>query len=112
MMKRRYLRTVSSCSESKNKKGSLVSCNHGSISLIYIYQQLHVPTISLQQLPTMPEKRKTREYYNEESVSVGVVLDMYPAIKECFEGDAVLMETSVRVTDDMYQSLRTGKYKT
>ena len=38
----------------------------------------------------MPEKRKTRDFYHEELVVVGAVLDKYPAIKECFEGDTVL----------------------
>lgn len=53
----------------------------------------------------MPEKRKTRDFYHEELVVVGAVLDKYPAIKECFEGDTVLMQTPIRISDEMYQSL-------
>lgn len=65
----------------------------------------------LLKIPTMPEKRKTRDFYHEELVVVGTILDKYPAIKEILSGDTVLMETSVRVTDDMYQSLGIGSNK-
>ena len=59
----------------------------------------------------MTGKRKSRDYYIEEKVTVGEILEKYPAIKDALSGDAGLMKASVRVPDDMYHSLGLGGVK-
>ncbi len=61
--------------------------------------------------PTMPGKRKSREFYHEEVVIVEKVLEKYPAIKELFSGDTGLLKTPIRVPDEMYHSLSVGNNK-
>lgn len=59
----------------------------------------------------MAGKRKSRDYYSEEKVTVEEILEKYPAIKDALSGDASLMKASVRVPDDMYHSLGLGGVK-
>ena len=59
----------------------------------------------------MSGKRKTRGFYHDEKVVVGVVLENYPAIKEAFAGDIVLLKTPIRISEEMYQSLGIGNNK-
>lgn len=56
----------------------------------------------------MPEKRKTRDYFSDEKVTIGDLLEKYPAIKENLASNVSLMNTVTRVSDDMYHSLNLG----
>lgn len=68
-----------------------------------------IPTTK--QSPTMPEKRKSRDYYSDCKVAVGDVLERYPAIKEVFQDDHVLMSSLIRVPDNIFHQLNNTRKK-